>query len=102
MRPPPVPQQEGDGSAPITPTTPTTPITPTTPGGQPGIQSGICILQILPFYMTSWNVPMLSSFSGTPKPQGSQPMSSPHKGKQLRVPKPTKKYENYCCQCRMC
>ncbi|XP_020629185.1 bromodomain-containing protein 8-like isoform X1 [Orbicella faveolata] len=71
MRPPPVPQQEGDGSAPITPTTPTTPITPTTPGGQPGIQPG------------------------TPKPQGSQPMSSPHKGKQLRVPKPTKKFQNY-------
>ena len=40
MRPPPVPQQEGDGSAPVTPTTPTTPITPTTHGGQPAIQQG--------------------------------------------------------------
>lgn len=40
MRPPPVPQQEGDGSAPVTPTTPTTPITPTTHGGQPVIQPG--------------------------------------------------------------
>jgi len=43
MRPPPVPQQEGDGSAPVTPTTPTTPITPTTHGGQPGIQPGSCV-----------------------------------------------------------
>ncbi|KAJ7392357.1 Bromodomain-containing protein 8 [Desmophyllum pertusum] len=71
--PPPVPQQEGDGSAPITPITPTTPtmpITPTTPGGQPGMQPGAL------------------------KPQGSQPMSSP-KGKQLRVPKPTAKFQKY-------
>lgn len=48
MRPPPVPQQEGDGSAPITPTTPTTPITPTTPGGQPGIQPGKVFCKFVP------------------------------------------------------
>ena len=41
MRPPPVPQQEGDGSGPVTPTTPTMPHTPTTPGGQPGVQPGV-------------------------------------------------------------
>ena len=41
MRPPPVPQPEGDGSAPLTPTTPTTPITTTTHGAQQqGIQPG--------------------------------------------------------------
>lgn len=46
--PPPVPQQEGDGSAPITPTTPTMPITPTTPGGQPGIQPGMVFFKFFP------------------------------------------------------
>ncbi|XP_058961919.1 bromodomain-containing protein 8-like isoform X3 [Pocillopora verrucosa] len=74
MRPPPAPQQEGDSSGPVTPTTPTTPtmpITPTTPGAQPGVQTGGA------------------------KPQGSQPLSSPQKGKQLRVPKPTAKFQKY-------
>ena len=41
MRPPPVPQQEGEGSAPpITPTTPTSLITPTTHSGQQVMQPG--------------------------------------------------------------
>ncbi|XP_068745358.1 bromodomain-containing protein 8-like isoform X2 [Montipora capricornis] len=72
MRPPPVPQQEGEGSAPpITPTTPTSLITPTTHSGQQVMQPDI------------------------PKPPGSQPMSSPQKGKQLRVPKPTAKFQKY-------
>ena len=31
---------------------------------------------------------------GAPKPPGSQQMTSPQKGKQLRVPKPTAKYDN--------
>ena len=40
MRPLPIPHQDGDGPAPVTPTTPTTTITPTTPGGQPVMQQG--------------------------------------------------------------
>ncbi|KAM7452382.1 Bromodomain-containing protein 8 [Porites harrisoni] len=71
MRPPPIPHQDGDGPAPVTPTTPTTPITPTTHGVQPVMQQG------------------------APKPPGSQQMTSPQKGKQLRVPKPTAKFQKY-------
>lgn len=40
MRPPPIPHQDGDGPASVTPTTPTTPITPTTHGGQSVMQQG--------------------------------------------------------------
>ncbi|XP_073241248.1 bromodomain-containing protein 8-like isoform X3 [Porites lutea] len=71
MRPPPIPHQDGDGPASVTPTTPTTPITPTTHGGQSVMQQG------------------------APKPPGSQQMTSPQKGKQLRVPKPTAKFQKY-------
>ena len=35
---------------------------------------------------------MIFLMPDVPKPPGSQPLSSPQKGKQLRVPKPTPRY----------
>ncbi|KAK2573139.1 Bromodomain-containing protein 8 [Acropora cervicornis] len=73
MKPSPIPQQEGEGPVPpITPTTPTPLITPTShSGSQQIVQPDV------------------------PKPPGSQPLSSPQKGKQLRVPKPTPRFQKY-------
>ena len=42
-----------------------------------------------------WSSLFANWFAGGAKPQGSQPLSSPQKGKQLRVPKPTAKYAQY-------
>ncbi|XP_015775709.1 PREDICTED: bromodomain-containing protein 8-like isoform X2 [Acropora digitifera] len=73
MKPLPIPQQESEGPVPpITPTTPTPLLTPTThSGSQQIVQPDV------------------------PKPPGSQPLSSPQKGKQLRVPKPTPRFQKY-------